>query len=128
MVARSVGKPRTNQLERIAAHLGPVAWSPDSSWLLVDVNTLDGAAPSSGSSQLYLFPSDGAGPGQPIGPELPFEPDAIRISATFSPDGRFVYIVHGEDHLLWTVPVAGGSWTTAAFPGTSIGSVQRLLP
>ena len=111
-------------------HPAPIAWSPDATLLLVNVNTLEGPAPSTGIGQLYLFPSDLSTVGRAIGPTFALDPagNGSLIGAAFSPDGTEVYMVHNSDRKLWTLPVAGGDATITEYQSDWLPSVERLAP
>ena len=112
------------------SHREPVAWSPDGRSLLIVENTLDGPAPSTGVGQLILVEAGGPGSALALGPAFPLAGDDSdgQIRAEFSPDGSTVFMVHGQDHQLWTIPIEGSAATTTAWPSEYLPAVQRLAP
>jgi WD40 repeat protein len=113
------------------SHWSPIAWSPDGRSLLIDQNALEGppGPTTAGARQLLLLAADGGGSARALGPAFPSAYEtADWIRARFSPDGSSVFLVHAQDHLLWTFPTTGATSSTTPWPSEYLPAVQRLAP
>jgi hypothetical protein len=98
--------------------------SPDGTKLL-----FHDADPSVSGIQEMLAPLDGSAPAVPIGPLVSLVDGSANLSQEFSPDGRSIVLISGNDNVLRIVDASTGgigrtpNWGTADLPGW-----QRLAP
>lgn len=81
----------------------PASSRARSAVLMPDGKSVLAICDASGETELWLFPADGSGPGR----QLTHDADTTRLTASPSPDGK--WIVHTDRKLrLWLLEVASG--------------------
>jgi hypothetical protein len=89
---------------------------------------------SDGSLELIVAPVDGSTPGTRVGPFIPTETPGV-VKYAFSPDGRTILLIFGNQAVAHLLPIDGGPDTIvpidagpAGGRGVALPAMQRLAP